>query len=179
MLGIQAPLQTVLFSNNINMYYYTTCSSYSTIIIFFHFIPPLVLLTIHIWKGTLSLSENKGMERIEMKILWIVLAAFMPDKRTFMRCLCKIQLWWWKCTSKPSLHEDKLYSCSGMGIVICTDSSLDLSAQKSRVWKSAYHCKQFNSNLDGIFYNMVRKMVSRKDGKRQEKRRKLCTVKTS
>ena len=142
-------------------------------------LPPLVLLTIHIWKGTLSLSENKGMEGIEMKILWIVLAALMPAKRTFMRYLCKIQLWWWKCTSKPSLHEDKLYSCSGMGIVICTDSSLDLSAQKSRVWKSAYHCKQFSSNLDGIFYNVVRKMVSRKDGKRQEKRRKLCTVKTS
>ena len=34
------------------------------------------------------------MEGIEMKILWIVLATFMPDKRTFMRYLCKIQLWW-------------------------------------------------------------------------------------
>ena len=84
-----------------------------------------------------------------------------------------------------SAHQNPLFMktnyilAAAWGLLYVLTAVWTFLLRRARVWKSAYHCKQFSSNLDGIFYNVVRKMVSRKDGKRQEKRRKLCTVKTS
>ena len=55
-----------------------------------------------------------------------------------------------------------------MGFVVCADSSMDISVSKRRNCKCNYHCKQFDSGVDGVVHIVVSEMVSGKNGKRKD-----------
>ena len=55
----------------------------------------LSMIAVAVLSAAASVTGNGDIpNKYRISCVWIVLAAFMPDKRTFMRYLCKIQLWW-------------------------------------------------------------------------------------
>ena len=55
-----------------------------------------------------------------------------------------------------------------MGLVVCADSSVDISVSKRRNCKYNYHRKQFDSGVDGVVHIVVSEMVSGKNGQRKD-----------